>query len=101
MRKEAKKFPQEIRHLVIERQDNRCALCGWFGNLSVHHCIPRSQGGKNLQENAVALCRGEKTPNCHDAVDYLTLEHNIPFEQIMTEGLDYYLQMYPKENRTK
>lgn len=100
MSKERHGFSHEIKRLVRERQDNTCLLCGWIGDLSVHHCIPQSEGGLNTPENAAGLCRNYKDPdcpNCHDSVDYLTLEHNIPFEKIMEEGLEYWLDMYPKE----
>lgn len=62
----------------------------------MHHIKPRARKGSNDPGNLVGLCRGEGTCNCHDKVDYLTLEHNIPFEQIMEEGVDYLLSQYPK-----
>lgn len=96
MSRERPRLDHNIRILIKDRQENRCAICGETGHLSIHHKTPYSQTHDNSPDNLVALCRGEETNNCHDKVDYLTIEHGIGFEQIMEEGLNYYLQQYSK-----
>lgn len=38
-----------------------CRICGTFNNLETHHIKPLSEGGKDIPENVVFLCR-----ECHD-----------------------------------
>lgn len=99
----SEKLSHAQRRQVRERQNFRCALCGGHhppgdkgGCISVHHRIPRSRRGTNDPGNLVGLCRGPGTNECHTKTDYLTLEHQIPFEQIMEQGLEYLLSEYPK-----
>jgi len=52
-----------LRQIVIERDDGQCVEC--HASLQphavhVHHLIPRSAGGRDVQENLVSLCEG-----CH------------------------------------
>lgn len=37
-----------------------CGICGKTGKIDLHHVKPRSQGGKDTDDNLVALCR-----ECH------------------------------------
>lgn len=37
-----------------------CSICGKTGKIDLHHVKPRSQGGKDTDDNLVALCR-----ECH------------------------------------
>lgn len=56
-----------LRDYVIKRDHFRCLRCDkkfsarW---LSVHHLIPRSEGGEDNLENLVTLCN-----KCHDIVE--------------------------------
>jgi 5-methylcytosine-specific restriction endonuclease McrA len=46
---------------VLRAKGNRCEKCGWSeARCDVHHIVPRSQGGRNVISNGVALC-----PNHH------------------------------------
>lgn len=91
---EREEFPGFIREQVKSEQHNRCATCGQKGHLTIHHKEPLCMGGESVKENAAGLCRGKKTLNCHDIVDFLTIEQNVPFEQIMIEGIEYKIQEY-------
>jgi len=44
------------RRLVLQRDNNRCTLCGSTSDLEVHHIVPRSEGGTNDPDNLVTLC---------------------------------------------
>jgi 5-methylcytosine-specific restriction endonuclease McrA len=51
------------RNYIIERDDNKCVLCGTRfdkSNLHVHHIMYRAHGGNNNPINLVTLCKG-----CH------------------------------------
>lgn len=54
---------QRLRQIVIEREGGQCVECHESLQphaIHVHHLIPRSAGGKDVQENLVSLCEG-----CH------------------------------------
>jgi hypothetical protein len=40
-----------------------CCICGKAHGVSLHHIIPKEEGGKDDIDNAIPLC-----PNCHDEV---------------------------------
>lgn len=85
-------FTHKQKREVRERQEGRCACCGQTPHktLDVHHVIPLSHDGPNTIDNAVGLCRGEGTCNCHPMIDKLALERNIYFdEQTMAENVEY------------
>lgn len=69
---------------VFERDKGCCVLCGRQGN-DFHHVIFRSQGGKDVPENLVVLCR-----NCHDKAH--GIGKNADQKKVRTE-----LQKYLKE----
>jgi 5-methylcytosine-specific restriction endonuclease McrA len=59
------KIPSDIRQLIIERDGNKCRLCGKIdsfgcggefgmdGDLNIHHIIPN---GKSYLDNLLVLC---------------------------------------------
>ena len=56
-----------VREIIITRDHLRCKSCfkrKLFKNLSVHHIIPRSEGGCDDMDNLITLC----VP-CHDAIE--------------------------------
>lgn len=58
-----KKRELSNKQIVIFRQVGKCADCfkELWGKLTVHHILPRSNGGGNELSNLVGLCRP-----CHD-----------------------------------
>lgn len=65
------KYPEnwnEIRAEIIKRDRYTCYRCEMkaerMGDLSVHHIIPRAEGGSENQENLITLCHP-----CHDFVE--------------------------------
>ena len=53
---------QDIRKIVLSRDDHKCRGCETTGHLHVHHLIPRHLGGPDEPENLISLC-----PACHAA----------------------------------
>ena len=52
------------RRMILKRDKYRCKRCGKKfedEELEVHHVIPRSQGGKDIADNMISLCK-----YCHD-----------------------------------
>lgn len=47
---------------------DECVICGEI-EISIHHVLPRGQGGDDVWENLVALC-GSGTHGCHGAVEH-------------------------------
>ncbi len=52
----------EIRRAVLSRDGHRCQIPGCISdtNLTIHHIVPKSDGGSNEISNLVTLCEG-----CH------------------------------------
>lgn len=46
-----------------------CVICGSTGRLSIHHVLPRSQGGDDIEANFVCLC-GDGVTGCHGDVEH-------------------------------
>ena len=51
-----------MRAAVLERDDHQCCQCGAGENLTLHHIKLRKDGGKNVADNLITLCR-----TCHEA----------------------------------
>jgi hypothetical protein len=45
-----------------------CCACGLREPLSLHHVVPKSQGGDDVRENLVVLC-GDGTRGCHGKLE--------------------------------
>ena len=55
---------------VIKKRDKyACQSCGSKLGLTVHHILPRSDGGNDLPDNLITLCS-----YCHDEVESLELK---------------------------
>jgi len=54
---------KRIRMVILCRDDWRCQDCGIRKRLTIHHIVPRTQGGSDHPDNLVTLCR-----TCHDAI---------------------------------
>jgi tetratricopeptide (TPR) repeat protein len=49
-------IPEDIRHAVWRRDEDRCVECGSQENLEFDHIIPLSRGGANTERNLQLLC---------------------------------------------
>jgi 5-methylcytosine-specific restriction endonuclease McrA len=65
-------FSKSVRNEINKRQKGRCAICGNYRYLHIHHIIPRCQNGADEIENAVGLCN-----ECHKESDRLALVAHI------------------------
>ena len=61
-KEEWRNIPLDIRAEVIKR-DKFCRVCEGPGR-SIHHIIPRAEGGRNAPDNLILLC-----VKCHDEVE--------------------------------
>lgn len=52
-----------IRDLLV-RDYRMCRGCRMDGRLTIHHVVPRDEGGTNIPENLIVLCS-----TCHDLVE--------------------------------
>jgi hypothetical protein len=62
-----KKSWDKLRKLIIKRDHQTCLRCdkrGRIRDLTVHHVIPRSEGGLDVLSNLITLCA-----KCHDYVE--------------------------------
>lgn len=91
--RKGKEFSWKTKKEVKDAQKGRCALCGQIVPLQVHHCVPCSRDGTGDRTNAIALCERD-----HRRADTLTLKYGVPFEEIMEQGVWYYVKspLYPK-----
>lgn len=87
--------PNEIRRAIYRRDGYACALCGNPRFLAIHHVVPRGEGGGNMPQNLITLCR-----NCHALAHGTNLnpeEWNIGPEQMadVVQGcVEYVSDMY-------
>lgn len=54
----ANPIPEDVRHLVFERDRGRCLACGSDELIQYDHVVPSSMGGGNEPENVQLLCAG-------------------------------------------
>jgi len=54
-----------------KRKKLGCAMCGGHKHLTRHHIVPVSEGGPDIDENMVWLCRRP----CHDNIHH---KHRVP-----------------------
>lgn len=69
-RKRHRATQQEWEQLRIQACENarwRCQACSEMRTLTIHHLVPRSQGGDDTIGNLMALC-GHGTAGCHGDV---------------------------------
>ena len=58
---------KRIKHLVLDRDHFRCKACFHrkkYESLSVHHTVPRCEGGQDDIDNLITLCI-----SCHDIIE--------------------------------
>jgi len=53
-----------IEKVIKARDKHACQSCGLKIGLTVHHILPREEGGKDYPPNLITLCR-----HCHDEVE--------------------------------
>jgi excisionase family DNA binding protein len=51
---------QSLHRKARAKYGNRCVICGSTNLVAAHHIIPIEQGGRDEEDNLIALCRG-----CH------------------------------------
>lgn len=56
-------IPPAVRQAVLDRDDNRCVVCGSNWRLELHHVVYRSQGGGHDDANLATLCQ-----RCHQRI---------------------------------
>jgi len=73
---------KQIRQWVLIRDNHICYRCGQKGgrNLTVHHIIPRTEGGTYEMDNLITLCS-----TCHDFVELAGLRSLVEIAASMTE----------------
>ena len=73
----------------IKKRDKRaCKACGLRFNLTVHHIIPRKEGGSNDPTNLITLCT-----SCHDTVEIEGLKTKL---EIIGCGKRKYIRRDPR-----
>ena len=63
----------KLRHIVLRRDNYTCQECGKI-NGTVHHKVPRKDGGQDSMDNLVTVCNG----GCHKKAELLLLIPYIP-----------------------
>jgi len=86
---------QALVRKVMQRDGWQCRNreCQERRHLSVHHVIPRSQGGEDVEENMITLC----IPNCHDPIHMKMKE--LVIDEIPGKPWYECIRLIPVENR--
>lgn len=58
-----RKYSRTNRDGIIAAKENKCEICENKSNLCIHHIIPLSAGGKDIESNLLVCCL-----NCHRAL---------------------------------
>lgn len=84
--------PHSLRYNVLKRDGSRCALCGATKKdrpLDVDHIIPRSRGGKTVEENLQVLCsKCNRSKGNKDDTDFRLSESDVNADCIFCGKLD-------------
>jgi len=78
---------KKLRKQVIERDGNKCKVCGKKRKLTVHHIKPRDEGGTNALNNLETLCQ-----KCHDEIEMGG--EGIVIEDKRPEATDWHAWVY-------
>lgn len=66
-----------VAKVVKARDKHSCQSCGLKVGLSVHHILPRSDGGSDLPQNLITLCN-----TCHDEVEELGFKNELQIRDL-------------------
>jgi 5-methylcytosine-specific restriction endonuclease McrA len=69
---ERQPIPTLLHHEILQRDENKCRICGSTKRIKVHHISPQ---GPSTPENLIAIC-----DICHEYVS----------KQLRTKGYKYY-----------
>lgn len=50
-------IPESLRNKVLDRDGNKCLLCGCTEYLQMDHIVPFSRGGRTVEGNLQTLCK--------------------------------------------
>lgn len=89
-RTKALEIPPRVKNAVQERDGGACVWCAKRGEPNAHY-IPRSQGGKGIEENILSLCW-----DCH--MRYDQSEHR---EEMRVFFKSYLMSKYPEWDEEK
>lgn len=73
-----------VRDAVLERDGNRCQMCGSTEHLEIHHIMPRHRGGADHPYNLVVLCAA-----CHDRIHHNQISEQAKFTHCQKNLSDY------------
>jgi hypothetical protein len=54
-------FSEKTKEEVLRKANMRCCICRSHPATEIHHIVPQSEEGPDIEDNAAPLC-----PNCHD-----------------------------------
>lgn len=61
---------EHVSKIVKSRDKNTCKSCGLKVGLTIHHIIPRDDGGTELLSNLITLCS-----DCHNRIEELEIKN--------------------------
>lgn len=93
-RSKATDIPMSVKKKVWERDNHCCVICGNGYNVMPNaHFIPRSHGGKGIEENIFTACTRLTENDCHYKFD----EYGIGKEKVR----EYLKNIYPNWNENE
>lgn len=89
-RTKALEIPSRVKNAVYERDNGACVWCAKRGEPNAHY-VPRSQGGKGIEENILTLCW-----DCH--MRYDQSEHRAKMREFFKSYLKSKYPDWDEEN---
>jgi 5-methylcytosine-specific restriction endonuclease McrA len=89
-RTKALEIPQRVKEAVSDRDGGACVWCAKHGEPNAHY-LPRSQGGKGIEENILTLCW-----DCH--MRYDQSEHRAKMREFFKSYLKSKYPDWDEEN---
>ncbi len=84
-------FSEKIKFEVKRKSHQTCCICRQIG-IEIHHIIPQSEGGSDLEDNAAPLC-----PSCHEIYGANPTKRKFTKES-KTIWIEACAQKYPNES---
>lgn len=87
---------KRFQKIIFSRDENKCQACNIKVGLSMHHIIPRSEGGRDEPFNMITLCQ-----HCHNEVESLGFKSRDEIIEFKKNTKRKYIRKTPAQKNPK